>query len=133
MKILLTGGAGFIGQYLARKLVSDGHTVSALDSLSPQVHQDPEASALRFPGPVVRGDVADPDSWHLIDSADAVVHLAAETGTGQSMYQQERYHRVNVEGTRLAAESLRSVGGSIGFAEFARCLRKRASHVPAAR
>lgn len=105
MKILLTGGAGFIGQYLAKHLVSDGHSVTALDSLSPQVHQDPQASAQRFPGPVVQRDVADPDSWRLVGSVDAVVHLAAETGTGQSMYQQDRYHRVNVEGTRLAAEA----------------------------
>ncbi|MEI2819310.1 MAG: NAD(P)-dependent oxidoreductase [Marmoricola sp.] len=93
MKILLTGGAGFVGQYLAKHLVSDGHSVTALDSLSPQVHQDPQASAQRFPGPVVQRDVADPGLWHLVGSVDAVVHLAAETGTGQSMYQQDRLPR----------------------------------------
>ena len=106
MRVLVTGGCGFIGQYVARRLVTAGHTVVALDNLAAQVHLDPDASRRAFPGDVVVGDVADAESWTTLDRRadgfDTVVHLAAETGTGQSMYEVERYHRVNVEGTRLA-------------------------------
>lgn len=105
--ILITGGCGFIGQYVARRLVAQGHDVVALDCLLPQVHLDPEASRLAFPGEVVEGDVADPASWgrdKLDHHFEGVIHLAAETGTGQSMYEADRYHRVNVAGTRLAGE-----------------------------
>lgn len=105
MRILITGGAGFIGQHLARKLLSDGHTLTALDSLDDQVHQDPRASYERFPGDLYKGDVADAASWKAIRPVDAIVHLAAETGTAQSMYEADHYRRVNVEGTRLAAEA----------------------------
>lgn len=107
MTILITGGAGFIGQHLARKLVGDGHEVLALDSLLAQVHSDPEASRRAFPGEVIVADVADPEAWAALDDrvgVEAVVHLAAETGTGQSMYEQERYRQVNVRGTELAGE-----------------------------
>lgn len=105
MKILITGGAGFIGQHLARRLVSEGHSVTALDSLDAQVHQNAEESVARFPGEVIRGDVADLLAWETITPHDAVVHLAAETGTAQSMYEQDHYRRVNVGGTTLAAEA----------------------------
>lgn len=105
MKILITGGAGFIGQHLAKLLVATGYEVTALDSLDTQVHQNPAESAARFPGTVIRGNVADEDVWHTVSPHDAIVHLAAETGTAQSMYEQDHYRRVNVDGTRLAAEA----------------------------
>ena len=105
MKILITGGAGFIGQHLARTLTAAGHEVVALDNLQPQVHLDPDGARAAFPGDVFVGDVAEATDWEAAaDEVDAVVHLAAETGTGQSMYEQDRYRRVNVEGTRLAGE-----------------------------
>ncbi|MGJ6980379.1 NAD-dependent epimerase/dehydratase family protein [Aestuariimicrobium soli] len=111
MKILITGGAGFIGHHLAAALTADeGHAVTALDSLLAQVHDDPSADRDRFPGPVVQGDVADAAVWQELAPHDAIVHLAAETGTGQSMYEQDRYRRVNVEGTRLAGEAARRWG-----------------------
>jgi dTDP-L-rhamnose 4-epimerase len=102
----VTGGCGFIGQYVARRLVAAGDEVVALDSLLPQVHLDPDTSRAAFPGEVVVDDVADAETWTRLDGQEvgAVAHLAAETGTGQSMYETERYHRVNVEGTRLAGE-----------------------------
>lgn len=104
MKILITGGVGFIGLKLARKFKDRGHTLVALDSLLEQVHQDIESEKAQFPGEIVVGDVSDAKVWELLEPADAVIHLAAETGTAQSMYETDRYHRVNVEGTRLAAQ-----------------------------
>ena len=103
MRALITGGAGFIGRHLARGLQQDGHELVALDLLNPQVHSDPDAACAAFPGDVVVGDVCDPDAWTRCGPADVLIHLAAETGTGQSMYQRDRYHQVNVEGTRTAA------------------------------
>lgn len=103
MRILITGGAGFIGQHLARKLVLDGHEVTLLDNYSPQVHRDPPGTLpedLKQCVSLVVGDVC--NSSVLAESLrknDALVHLAAETGTGQSMYEVERYERVNIAAT----------------------------------
>lgn len=102
MRILITGGAGFIGQHTARLLAAAGHELVALDSLNPQVHLDPRAAIAAFPGEVIEGDVASEATWEALPEVDAVIHLAAETGTGQSMYEQERYESVNVGGTRHA-------------------------------
>lgn len=115
MKVLLTGGAGFIGRYVARHLVERGAEVVALDTLSSQVHADPEASAAAFPGEVIRADVSAAESWSGLPDVDGVVHLAAETGTAQSMYQQERYRRVNIGGTELAARSAAERGVPLIF------------------
>jgi dTDP-L-rhamnose 4-epimerase len=106
LRVLITGGVGFIGTTLARRLVADGHEVFALDALLEQVHLDPALSVREFPGRVVHGDVCDPQAWAAFDDTDisVVVHLAAETGVGQSMYESERYHRVNVEGTAIAGD-----------------------------
>lgn len=111
MVVLITGGAGFIGQYLARAL--GPAEVIALDSLSPQVHSDSEASVKRFPGRVIKGDITDPQIWSRVPHVDHVIHLAAETGTGQSMYEKERYRRVNVEGTRLVADQAQEWGAPL--------------------
>ena len=105
--VLITGGVGFIGTTLARRLVADGFEVLALDALLEQVHPDPAASVGEFPGQVVHGDVCDPQAWAAFDDIEisVIVHLAAETGVGQSMYESERYHRVNVEGTVIAGDA----------------------------
>ncbi len=113
MKALITGGAGFIGQHLARTLT--GWDLTALDVLSPQVHVDPEASRTAFPGEVVVASVTDPGAWAGLGRPDVVIHLAAETGTAQSMYEGDRYRRVNVDGTRLAGEAARRWGVPIVF------------------
>lgn len=113
MKILITGGAGFIGQHLARRLVADGHELLALDNLLGQVHLDPVASVAAFPGEVIVGDVADEDAWQGLPDVDAIVHLAAETGTGQSMYEVDRYRRVNIGGTELAGRFAAAQGAAI--------------------
>lgn len=106
MRVLITGGAGFIGSNLAARLVGEGHQVTVLDNLSRQIHgEDPEAGsplylAIRDQVRFVRGDVCDPDVWaQCLPGQDAVVNLAAETGTGQSMYEIHRYAEVNVGGT----------------------------------
>lgn len=107
MKVLITGGAGFIGSALARALVERGDQVTVLDNLSPQIHGDnPENSALLASLPadvaVVKGDVRLREDWlQVLPGQDVVVHLAAETGTGQSMYEIDRYVDVNVRGTSL--------------------------------
>ena len=110
--ILITGGAGFIGSNLALNLLSRGHTVTVLDNLSPQVHgDDPEQSPLflsiKDKVEFVQGDVCDREQLQrALKNKDIVVHLAAETGTGQSMYEIAKYTRVNVQGTALILDVL---------------------------
>lgn len=104
MKILITGGAGFIGTHLAQCLLSRGHSITILDSFLPQVHgiERQLASKLRSHVRLVTGDVADERALRdALDGVECVVHLAAETGTGQSMYEIARYGRTNLMGTSL--------------------------------
>ncbi len=108
-RVLITGGAGFIGSRVARKLLQNGYDVSILDSFSPQIHganqglpQDLQGSIQLF-----RGDVRDRDLCaRALEGQHAVVHLAAETGTGQSMYQVRHYTDVNIGGTANLLEHL---------------------------
>lgn len=111
--ILITGGAGFIGSSLALKLIDRGYSVTVLDSLSEQIHsENPEKNSplyQRILGKVkfIKGDVSNrKDIEKSIENQDAIIHLAAETGTGQSMYEIERYNRVNVSGTALILDVL---------------------------
>ncbi|MEL6529777.1 MAG: NAD-dependent epimerase/dehydratase family protein [Pseudomonadota bacterium] len=112
MNVLITGGAGFIGSRLALRLVGEGHGVTVLDNFLPQVHGDtPEDSEtyklLSQNTNLVRGEINDRQALEqLIPNHDAIVHLAAETGTGQSMYQIERYNSVNIGGTSLLLDIL---------------------------
>lgn len=106
MRILITGGAGFIGSHLALRLVAEGHAVSVLDTLSPQIHGDdpvrtsPLFASIRDVVQFHHGSVCDEAVLHrCLVKNDAVVHLAAETGTGQSMYEITRYADTNVGGT----------------------------------
>jgi dTDP-L-rhamnose 4-epimerase len=112
MNILITGGAGFIGANLVSRFYAEGHTLCVLDNLSPQIHgANPSQSPLRrqIEGKCefVQGDVTDRAA---VDAAlthcDAVVHLAAETGTGQSMYEVTRYCQNNVQGTAVLLEAI---------------------------
>lgn len=105
--ILITGGAGFIGSRLALNLVRRGHMVRVIDNLSPQIHgEEPESSPLycSIQGKVefIRGSVTNrEDLMRALLDIETVVHLAAETGTGQSMYAIQHYSDVNIGGTAL--------------------------------
>jgi dTDP-L-rhamnose 4-epimerase len=109
MRILITGGAGFIGSHLADDLLQRGHQVRALDSLSPQVH-GPDAVRPGYLHPEVellRGDVRDADAVRrALAGADAVYHLAAAVGVGQSMYEIEHYTSTNNLGTAVLLQAL---------------------------
>jgi len=111
-RVLISGGSGFIGSSLALKLLKMGYFVRVMDNLSTQIHgTDPEKSYLfNRIKPYVefqKGDVRIRNDWEkaLLD-CDTVVHLAAETGTGQSMYQIRHYTDVNIGGTAILMEIL---------------------------
>ena len=109
MKILLTGGAGFIGSHLADLLLENGHVVRVLDNLDPQVHGesrerpdylDPEIELLL-------GDVRDHEAVErALDGCDTLVHFAAAVGVGQSMYAIEHYTSVNSLGAAVVLEEV---------------------------
>ena len=111
-KVLITGGLGFIGMELARTLVRRGMTVRLLDNLSPQIHglnpqADLGAVLDKHHSEVMLGDVSQRGDWvRALRDVVAVVHLAAETGTGQSMYRIGDYTNTNVLGTALLLDVL---------------------------
>lgn len=109
MNILITGGAGFIGTHLARRLLALGHDLTILDNFLPQVHGGDQRLAADL-APHVQlliGDINDEVVLiRALAAAECVVHLAAETGTGQSMYEVARYARTNLSGTALLCELL---------------------------
>lgn len=115
MNILVTGGAGFIGTHLVRRLLREGCEVAVLDNFSPQIHGDVRSLPPDI-SPHVHLHVADiRDKEQLtraLQNQDVVVHLAAETGTGQSMYEVERYASVNIQGTALLMDCLVNKRGS---------------------
>jgi len=110
--VLITGGAGFIGCHVGRELLSRGHRVVALDSLIEQVHGADVQNGGRpqFLEPeieLIRADVRDGDAVaKALKGVDSVIHLAAEVGVGQSMYEVERYTSTNDVGTAVLFERL---------------------------
>lgn len=110
-KILVTGGAGFIGSHLVLELLSRGYDVTVLDNLSPLVHGKPDNSpsylSIKNKVRFIKGDIRNRKAWHsVLKNQNIIVHLAAETGTGHSMYNIERYVDVNVRGTSLLLDIL---------------------------
>ncbi len=121
-RVLITGGAGFVGSHLADALVADGHEVILFDNLEAQVHgaleSTPNAERLKEqknPRPkylaahhrLELGDIRDRDALEpLVREVDSVVHLAAMVGVGQSMYQMRRYADVNTVGMATLLETL---------------------------
>ncbi|MEM7689154.1 MAG: SDR family NAD(P)-dependent oxidoreductase [Pseudomonadota bacterium] len=112
MKVLITGGAGFIGSRLALRLARDGHEISVFDNFLEQVHgpapeQTDHYRTLSKSARIIHGDVTDRAALKsALEGVEAVVHFAAETGTGQSMYAIERYNAVNIGGTALLLDIL---------------------------
>ena len=106
--VLITGGAGFIGAHLARRLLEAGCRVRVLDSLVEQVHPGGRRpSFLEAEAELVVGDVRDRGAVdRALGGIDAVVHLAARVGVGQSMYEIAEYASVNSHGTGVLLEAL---------------------------
>jgi dTDP-L-rhamnose 4-epimerase len=108
-RVLITGGAGFIGSHVADLLLARGYAVRALDNLAPQVH-GPSAQRpayLNRDAELVTGDVRNPDTVEsALRDVDAVIHLAASVGVGQSMYDIASYVGVNEVGTAVLLEAL---------------------------
>ncbi|MET0250735.1 MAG: NAD-dependent epimerase/dehydratase family protein [Novosphingobium sp.] len=106
--VLITGGAGFIGCHIGKELLQRGHRVIALDSLIEQVHGGQDRPAFLDPEiELVKADVRDGDAIAAaLKRADSVIHLAAEVGVGQSMYEVERYTSTNDVGTAVLFERL---------------------------
>jgi dTDP-L-rhamnose 4-epimerase len=113
-QILVTGGAGFIGTHFTRLALDAGHEVRLLDNLSPQIHGEGSDFQPAKGAEFLHGDVTSrADIQRALDGIEAVVHLAAETGTGQSMYEIDRYYRVNVQGTAVLLDILANQAHSV--------------------
>lgn len=118
--ILITGGAGFIGSNLALKLIANGYKVSVLDNLSKQIHgENPEITSplylsIRDKVTFFKGSVNSREDWmKALKGQEAVIHLAAETGTGQSMYEIKKYVDTNIGGTALLLDILTNTKHSV--------------------
>lgn len=111
-RVLITGGAGFIGSNLALKLLNRGYEVTVIDNLSKQIHgEEPDQSytynLIKGKVNFIKGDVNHTQDWiKALDDVNIVVHLAAETGTGQSMYEINKYIDSNIGGTSRLLELL---------------------------
>lgn len=119
-KILITGGAGFIGSNLAIELIKKGHRVTVLDNLLPQIHglypeeTSPLYNSIKDKVTFIKGDVSNRSDWEkALSSIEIVIHLAAVTGTGQSMYNIYDYVNVNIGGTALLLDILANAKTSV--------------------
>ncbi len=101
MKILVTGGAGFIGSFLVDRLVELGHDVRIFDNLEPQVHSSgKQPSYLNSHAEFIRGDMTNYDEVkNAVKDMEIIFHEASVVGVGQSMYQIRKYVNVNTSGT----------------------------------
>ena len=111
--VLITGGAGFIGSALARRLVSAGYEVAVMDILHPQVHGQHASIDLPASVRLFTGDVThepDVDAVLRLFRPSQIVHLAAETGTAQSLSEATRHGSVNVVGTTQLVDALSRAG-----------------------
>ena len=118
--ILISGGAGFIGSNLALKLIAKGYKVTVLDTLSKQIHGDnPEETSPLYQSindkvTFIKGSVTSREDWmKALEGQEAVIHLAAETGTGQSMYEIEKYVDTNIGGTAILLDILTNTKHSV--------------------
>jgi UDP-glucose 4-epimerase len=106
MRILITGGAGFLGASLANCLVGEGHTVLALDDLTAGDPRRLDREVL-----LTRGDVRDvPKLWTLLQGVDCVYHLAARVRVPESIHYPSEYNEVNSGGTVALMQAMRDTG-----------------------
>jgi dTDP-L-rhamnose 4-epimerase len=106
-RVLVTGGAGFIGSFVVDRMIADGHAITVLDSLEPQVHPAGVPAYLNPAAKLVQGDVRDPAAVAAaLDGADTVVHAAATVGVAQSVYEVKRYVDANVGGIATLLQAL---------------------------
>lgn len=106
-KILITGGAGFVGSHLADALLSAGHDVRVFDNLAPQVHDRGVPGYLSPEVELLEGDIRDSAAVRsAIGGVDVIFHLAAAVGVGQSMYQIADYMGANTQGTAILLQNL---------------------------
>ena len=108
MKILITGGAGFIGSHICDALIARGDTVVVLDNLDPQIHAERRAPSYLNPKvELIVGDVRDSEIVaKALTDVDAVIYNAAAVGVGQSMYQVNHYVDVNCRGAAVFWEAV---------------------------
>ncbi|GAB7534922.1 dTDP-L-rhamnose 4-epimerase [Burkholderia sp. 22PA0099] len=116
-KILVTGGAGFIGCAISKRLAPLASRYVVMDNLHPQIHaQAVRPAALDVNAELVVADVTDAQAWDVLLAdfhPDIVIHLAAETGTGQSLTEASRHALVNVVGTTRLTDALVRHGVSV--------------------
>ena len=108
-RVLMTGGAGFIGSHATAALLEAGYDVRVLDSLSPQVHGPRRQRPAHLPGgaELLVGDVTDALALdRALRGADMVLHLASSVGVGQSMYDIDSYVKTNELGTAMLLQAL---------------------------
>ena len=115
-KILVTGGAGFIGSHTVDALIERGDTVRVFDNLNSQVHgiSAEKPLYLHKDAEFVRGDMRERDSLRkAIEGIDIIIHDAAEVGVGQSMYSIDQYISTNVGGTGVLWDILVNVSNNV--------------------
>ena len=107
--VLITGGAGFIGSNLSLQLKQKGYEVTVLDNLSPQIHGENSElyNSIKNEVRFIKGDVRNTEDWEkALKNQHIIIHLAAETGTGQSMYEVQKYVDTNISGTAILLDYL---------------------------
>jgi dTDP-L-rhamnose 4-epimerase len=116
MRVLITGGAGFIGSHLADRRLADGYEVRALDNLEPQGYGDGERPDYLDEAVELQvGDARDHEAvGRALEGVDAVYHFAAAVGVGQSMYEIERYTSINAIGAAVVLEEVAKRCDAIG-------------------
>lgn len=115
MKVLVTGGAGFIGSHAVEILLAQGHEVRVYDKLVDQVHQGNGPRYVPAEAEFIKADMTDRDSLaEAVRGVDQILHLAAEVGVGQSMYEISRYVDANTGGTGVLLDILANEKHQVG-------------------